>query len=199
MKVITNKLNTTKPITDLREPTIYNIIDLDETQTDIDLTFNVVSDCVINLSSCTFTKDKHIKVTINLTSSQIDVKLNVNSLTIGNLKTTIELYGTNTKKIKNTNIDMQVSGILASAHGAITCVPIYDFNTNLINATHGVTMGTFDEAQIFNLLTKGIALDDAKTMIIWSKFNTALMGVEESERELYYHMILDKWKQQPLR
>ena len=178
----------------INEATTYNIIDLDNDNSDIDVVFDIKANTIINFSSCTYDKNKNIHITINLCASEIDVKLNVNSLTIGNVMTKVELMGRNSEAIKDTNIDMQVSGILSSSQGKMSCVPIYDFNTNLINATHGVTMGTFDEDEIFNLLTKGISSDDAKTMIIWSKFNQALSEVDEKQKDIYYKMILNKWK-----
>ncbi len=195
MKIINNKIEDINPNIVINDDVIFNIIDLHNTVLDIDLTFDVSSNCIINFSSCTYDVDKQIKVRINLLKSNIDVKLNINSLTIGNVKTTIELCGTNPQKICDSAIDMQVSGIISSAGGKISCVPMYDFSTNLINATHGVTMGTFSEEQLFNLLVKGIKINDAKTMIIWSKFNMSLDGISEQEKQSYYQLILDKWNE----
>ena len=166
MEIITNKIEDIGTTIDIDKEIEFNIIDLTNSTTTINLVLNVSSNCIINLASCTYENNKQIKVTINLMTSHIDVKLNVNSLTIGNTQTTIELYGTNTQKIQDTAIDMQVSGILSAPQGKMSCLPMYDFSTNTINATHGVTMGAIDEEQIFNLLVKGIAVNDAKTMII---------------------------------
>ncbi len=194
MKSTTSKLKELDSIININSDSNLNIIDIDDASPSIDLTFNITADCFINFSSCTYASNKHIKINLNLMASNINVVLNLNSLTIGANKTDITLYAANKGDVRDVNIDMQVSGILSSPKGQMSCIPIYDFSTNLINATHGVTMGTFDEDQIFNLLTKGIAIDDAKTMIIWSKFNVALNALDERIKESYYQMILKMWK-----
>lgn len=170
----------------------YNFIDI-ENCCCINLIFNIKSSTIINLSSFTWNKNKEIKIKINLLNNDCDVKLNVNSLTINNFKTDIIVEGANLKDILNNNIDMQICGIISSKKSSIKCLPIYKFDTNKINATHGLTIGTFNDEEIFSIITKGIKIKDAKTMLIWSKFNDTLNSLSEKEKNEYYNFILEKW------
>lgn len=170
----------------------YNFIDI-ENSNSIDIIFNIKNSTIINLSSFTWNNNKEIKIKINLLNNDCDVKLNVNSLTINDFKTDVIVEGTNLKDVQNNYIDMQICGIVSSKDSAIKCLPIYKFDTNKINATHGLTIGTFNDEEIFSIITKGIKIKDAKTMLIWSKFNDTLNSLSEKEKNEYYNFILEKW------
>lgn len=185
--------NDFKDIININKTGIYNFIDIQKNSNDINVTFDIFKSVTINFSSLTWNKNKKIYIKINLNSDDCNVVLNVNSLTINNFNTEIILCGTNIKMVENNSIDMQVCGILSSKLSSIKCMPIYKFNTNKINALHGLTIGTFNEDEVFSILSKGINIKDTKTMLIWSKFNDTLKSLSEKEKKNYYNFILEKW------
>lgn len=190
-KKIINNINTKLTI---NQPTNLNIIDLDNKSNQYSFNFYIKNSCVINLSTFTWKNNKEIKLDFHLLKSNCEIKINVNSLTINNLSTKINLCAKNADDIENVNIDMQVSGVSVGTKAKIACIPIYELNNNKINATHGLNMGTFNEDELFALKTRGIEVNEAKTMLIWSKFKKALVNISSNEENMYYKFILDKWR-----
>ena len=170
-----------------------NFIDISDQCSDIDITFDFYTSCTINFSSFTWNKNKKINLKLNLLKNDCDINLLLNSLTINNLQTEIFVDGRNINDVDNNHIDIQVSGIINSKKCQIKCLPMYHLNSNKINATHGLIIGTFNDEEIFSLLAKGIDIANSKTMLIWSKFNKTINFLPQNEKDDYYKFILEKW------
>lgn len=178
-------------ILNIKENSLLNYIDVDKSEL-VDFIFNIYEDSIINLSSFTWDKNKDINILINLYKN-CNVYINVNSITINNKKTNIFIKATNKFDISYAYINIQISGIINGTKSKISCTPIFDFNTNKINAHHGLAIGTFNSDQIFALNCKGISTQNAKTMLIWSKFYDSINLLLEIEKENLYNFILNKW------
>ncbi len=170
-----------------------NFIDIDKGCSNIDITFNFYESCDINFSSFTWNNDKKISIKLNLLKDDCVVNFFFNSLTINNYKSEITVDGVNVNDVNNNHIDIQISGIVNSQKSQIKCLPMYHLKSNKVDAKHGLIIGTFNDDEIFSLLTKGIEISDAKTMLIWSKFNKTLNFLPQNEKDDYYKFILEKW------
>lgn len=184
--------NDIKEVYDIWDKSEINFIDINEKVNDIDLTFKAYNNLKINISSLTWNNDKKINVKINLEKENINVVLNINSITINGFKTNILLDGSN-KINDEASIDMQINGIVHKEKSYINCIPMYHFSTNKIKANHGLVIGTFNDDDVYALLSKGIKPKDAKTMLIWSKFAISLNKLNDNELNYYYSFILNKW------
>ena len=100
-------------------------------------------------------KYKQIDVNINILGSNVDCKVSANSLNVNSTKTKLIVNGIG-KNVSNSKIDIQIHGILDNESSEFIGCPQYFFDTNQIQARHGLVVGKVDEKEMNYLMSRGL-------------------------------------------
>ena len=68
-----------------------------------------------------------------------------------------------------------------SDNAEIDCKPELEIFADDVKCSHGATSGDLDKEQLFYMQTRGIALDDAKQILIEAYLNEVLLKVENEQ------------------
>ena len=71
--------------------------------------------------------------------------------------------------------------LLLSDNSEIDCKPELEIFADDVKCSHGATSGDLDKEQLFYMQTRGIALDDAKQILIEAYLNEVLLKVENEQ------------------
>ena len=71
--------------------------------------------------------------------------------------------------------------LLLSDNAEIDCKPELEIFADDVKCSHGATSGDLDKEQLFYMQTRGIALDDAKQILIEAYLNEVLLKVENEQ------------------
>ena len=71
--------------------------------------------------------------------------------------------------------------LLLSDNAEIDCKPELEIFADDVKCSHGATSGDLDKEQLFYMQTRGIALDDAKQILIEAYLNEILLKVENEQ------------------
>lgn len=71
--------------------------------------------------------------------------------------------------------------LLLSDNDEIDCKPELEIFADDVKCSHGATSGDLDKEQLFYMQTRGIALDDAKQILIEAYLNEVLLKVENEQ------------------
>ena len=71
--------------------------------------------------------------------------------------------------------------LLLSDNAEVDCKPELEIFADDVKCSHGATSGDLDKEQLFYMQTRGIALDDAKQILIEAYLNEALQKVENEQ------------------
>ena len=71
--------------------------------------------------------------------------------------------------------------LLLSDNAEVDCKPELEIFADDVKCSHGATSGDLDKEQLFYMQTRGIALDDAKQILIEAYLNEVLLKVENEQ------------------
>ncbi len=71
--------------------------------------------------------------------------------------------------------------LLLSDNAEVDCKPELEIFADDVKCSHGATSGDLDKEQLFYMQTRGIALDDAKQILIEAYLNEALLKIENEQ------------------
>ncbi len=74
--------------------------------------------------------------------------------------------------------------LLLGEHAHMDAVPILEIENDEVQCSHGVTIGTLSEEQIFYLQARGIPIEDAKRMLILGFFDRILISMGDLGRSI---------------
>ena len=69
--------------------------------------------------------------------------------------------------------------LLLGEHAHIDAVPILEIENNEVQCSHGVTIGSISDEQLFYLQARGIFIEDAKKMLLLGFFDRMLISMGE--------------------
>ena len=80
--------------------------------------------------------------------------------------------------------------LLLSDNAEVDCKPELEIFADDVKCSHGATSGDLDKEQLFYMQTRGIALNDAKQILIEAYLNEALQKVENEQLREWLKEIL---------
>ena len=92
-----------------------------------------------------------------------------------------------------TDAQLQTKNLLLSPHAEIDAQPVLEIYADDVKAAHGATVGQLDERALFYLRSRGIALADARTMLIAGFCRDALSGISNPDvRERFDAVLIER-------
>ncbi len=147
----------------------------------------------INMTSLNYQDfKKTFIVNIYIQGSNTNIVVKSNCLGLDKSHTNIEVNGICNQDI-NAKINIQINGIIDSANATISGKPKFIFETNSIEARHGLIIGRVNEHELTYLLSRGIDSRMAKYMLISAKLFECLKNLSKNEYEMKKENILNVW------
>lgn len=126
-------------------------------------------------------KQKRIDIECNLESFNNDLKINVFCLAFDNSKIKVFIKAKNTNKKKN-DINIAINSVIFGDNSTFSACPIFDFNSNEINAKHSVKIGSLNDKEVNYLISRGISKENAKTMLLNGKIDAILKHLNSEDK-----------------
>ena len=143
------------------EMLIINYFNKQAQNMNINISQNGNSYVVINYSCLTY-DDIDININGNMLGNNNRCVINVRTLAENNHASVNVCVKAGQDTIGNEIVE-DLKGI--NEKGSITFMPILEIDTNEVDASHYVTIGSFDENELFYLQTKGLSLASAVAML----------------------------------
>ena len=119
--------------------------------------------------------DCHIKV--NHLSSNGTSHVNFRGVLTGSSKAVFDAIAVVAKGTKNNAAHQNNRNILLSKDSTVFTKPHLEIDSDDVSCSHGATIGTLDQNQLFYLQSRGVAKDDAKTLLTQSFLKENLESV----------------------
>ncbi|HSX58259.1 MAG TPA: SufD family Fe-S cluster assembly protein [Candidatus Saccharimonadales bacterium] len=137
-----------------------------------------------------------VKATINITHSAANTYSNTLIKSVLTEQARGGFYGL--VKInhgaKNTDTYFREDALLLSKEAKAEAIPSLEIDENEVKAGHASTVGPVDPEQIFYLTSRGVAVEEAKRMIVAGYFHSVMGLLPEKEKEKLTTFVEKKFK-----
>ncbi len=95
----------------------------------------------------------------------------------GNAKTVI------VKKAREAEAHQEMHSLLLADNAEISAVPAMEIDNDQVKATHGVTAGHLDDSQLFYLRSRGIGMQEGRTLLTLGFLKKSFVNLPEERKQ----------------
>ena len=161
---------------------LINLIDIDNINSSINIIFNLKNKSklllnIISLSSTNNKKEYHLSINHNHPESYS--RVNISGINLGgnilvDAKASI-IQGANKS---DTRIEGKITNLSSVARSRIS--PILYIKENDVKASHSASLGSYNEADLFYLTSRGLTLGDAKKAITYGSIYPLINNINDT-------------------